>query len=327
MTARSSPTVDAVVVGAGMAGLTAARSLRAGGFSVTVLDKGRAVGGRMATRRFGGGRFDHGAQHFSVRSAEFAEAVAGWLGAGVARVWFESASVTRPERGVEPRHAGVDGMRGIPEHLAAGLDIRLDHLVAGIDCGEGVTVVGESWRIAGRSLILTAPLPQSLQLLDRSGVGLAAGIRESLDAITYDPTLAVLARTEESAALDDGHAAFDDGPVAWVADNHHKGISPVPALTIHSDATFGRTHVDDEVEAWTAELVAAAESRLQVRVIEARGHRWRFAQPRSVRDDGAVLARCAAPIVVAGEAFAGARVEGAFQSGCAAAALVAERLG
>jgi predicted NAD/FAD-dependent oxidoreductase len=53
--------VRIVVVGAGLAGLTAARSLVAGGHDVLVLDKGRSPGGRMATRRIGGATFDHGA--------------------------------------------------------------------------------------------------------------------------------------------------------------------------------------------------------------------------------------------------------------------------
>lgn len=57
--ARARPRV--VVVGAGIAGLMCARELAATGVDVVVVDKGRGVGGRMATRRFGGAVFDHGA--------------------------------------------------------------------------------------------------------------------------------------------------------------------------------------------------------------------------------------------------------------------------
>ncbi|HMQ53993.1 MAG TPA: FAD-dependent oxidoreductase, partial [Anaerolineae bacterium] len=53
---------DVLVVGAGLSGLMAANLLKAYGFKVTVLDKGRSVGGRLATRRIGPGRADHGAQ-------------------------------------------------------------------------------------------------------------------------------------------------------------------------------------------------------------------------------------------------------------------------
>ena len=57
----------AVVVGAGIAGLMAGRTLARAGHEVIVLDKGTSVGGRMATRRIGEATFDHGAQFFTVQ--------------------------------------------------------------------------------------------------------------------------------------------------------------------------------------------------------------------------------------------------------------------
>jgi predicted NAD/FAD-dependent oxidoreductase len=55
-------------------------------------------------------------------------------------------------------------------------------------------------------------------------------------------------------------------------------------------------------------------------VADAIGHRWRFARPIRPSDDGFLLASESPPVLVAGEAFAGARVEGAFRSGLEAAA-------
>ncbi len=56
---------DVAVVGAGVAGLAAARALRARGLSVRVLEAGRRIGGRAWTQNaalLGGIAFDHGAQ-------------------------------------------------------------------------------------------------------------------------------------------------------------------------------------------------------------------------------------------------------------------------
>lgn len=60
-----------VVIGAGLAGLTAARILNDRGHDVVVVDKGGKPGGRMSTRRTEHGCFDHGAQYFTCRDERF----------------------------------------------------------------------------------------------------------------------------------------------------------------------------------------------------------------------------------------------------------------
>ena len=67
--ARNLPTV--AIVGAGIAGLVAARTLRDHGLDVRIFEKSRGVGGRMATRRTDDGSFDHGAQYFTARDGRF----------------------------------------------------------------------------------------------------------------------------------------------------------------------------------------------------------------------------------------------------------------
>ena len=58
------------IIGAGMSGVTAAKEL-AKLNEVTVFDKSRGIGGRMATRRVDNYHFDHGAQFFNAKSEEF----------------------------------------------------------------------------------------------------------------------------------------------------------------------------------------------------------------------------------------------------------------
>ena len=106
-----------LVIGAGISGLLAAGTLQRDGWDVTVLDKGRGVGGRMATRRVGGGTFDHGAQFFTVRSEPFTAFVDDLLAEGVAYEWCRGFEV---EDGF-PRYAIRGGMDQLAAHLAGRL--------------------------------------------------------------------------------------------------------------------------------------------------------------------------------------------------------------
>ena len=67
-----------IVVGAGISGCVCAWRLARAGHEVTLLEKGRGVGGRMATRRMEGARIDHGAQFFTARDPRMLELLSHW---------------------------------------------------------------------------------------------------------------------------------------------------------------------------------------------------------------------------------------------------------
>ncbi|MFA6245022.1 MAG: FAD-dependent oxidoreductase, partial [Candidatus Hydrogenedentales bacterium] len=84
---KTDPVADCIVIGAGISGLLAARTLRDSGKTVVILDKARGVGGRMATRRIGECVFDHGAQFFTATDPKFVEHVNRWTDDGIAAQW------------------------------------------------------------------------------------------------------------------------------------------------------------------------------------------------------------------------------------------------
>lgn len=67
---KSSTRLDTVVVGAGMAGLTAARTLAEAGVRVVVLEARSRIGGRILTHRSGGHPLELGAEFIHGRSPE-----------------------------------------------------------------------------------------------------------------------------------------------------------------------------------------------------------------------------------------------------------------
>jgi predicted NAD/FAD-dependent oxidoreductase len=313
-----------VIIGAGMAGLTAGRLLREAGLPVLVLDKGRGVGGRMATRRIGHGRVDHGAQYFTVRDKQFAQRVSEWREAGVVSEWGQGFADARGKRstGGHFRYHGVDGMTTLPKHLAEGLDIRLQTRITEIIQEKNRWSVqsqsGETFR--GRALLLTPPVPQSLELLDAGQVSFPSDIRRDLERIDYDPCLALLAVfAGASRILAPGGLRFSEGPIAWMADNHQKGISPdAHTVTIHAAPDYSRRHWRTNAIVVAQKLLEAAAPWLHPEVLDWQIHRWRYSQPVATYPEQALFLPGPPPLVFAGDAFGGPRVEGAVLSGYAA---------
>jgi renalase len=326
------------VIGAGMAGLLATHELRRVGHEVTVLDKGHRPGGRLATRRIGGAVFDTGAQFFTVRDGRFAAHVDGWSAAGTADVWFHGAPDPGPgPDGGHPRFRGAPSMRSIAEHLAVDLGVRLARRVTEVTSGpDGWRVVSvgrqdpaDRDEVVADALLCTAPVPQTLEMLAGGGVALSPDLHRELAAVTYAPTVAVLAVPTGTPRLGErGAVRLDEGPVAFISDNHAKGTSPVPAVTLHASEELSRRRWTGADEAIAAEVLAAAHAWVGEAEVVAT-HRWRYATPTGAVPDDVPPARidhAPLPIAFAGDAFSGGRLEGAALSGLAAADLLTDAL-
>lgn len=305
-----------IVVGAGLSGLMAARQLVASGHQVTVFDKGRGVGGRLATRRIDAATLDHGAQFFTVRSEEFATHVNEWVAAGVAHEWCKGFA---NEDG-HPRYVGSRGMSGIAKHLAEGLDVRLEKLVFSLeqhnDCITVITDDGQ--RHDCDAVLLTAPLPQSFSLLFGAGIEMPAELR----TIDYDRTLGLLAVLDSPHhhVPSPGGLQFPDDVFSFIGDNSAKGISQAPALTFHANPQWSLQYFDDDLETIHSLLLDAARPWLgEATVVESQPKKWRFATPQKSWPDPCWVAP-GGRIVLAGDVFAGPKMEGAALSGLAAAA-------
>jgi predicted NAD/FAD-dependent oxidoreductase len=303
-----------VIIGAGIAGLAAARELAAQRVEVQLVDKGRSVGGRLATRRIGGARLDHGAQFFTVRTPAFQTRVDDWIERGVVHVWNHGF-----QGGDEhPRYVGSAGMNSIAKDLAAGLDIETSTMAFTVRAGSG----DERWEVviddgsvrAADAVILTSPIPQSLALLVDSGVELEGPLMRT----EYDRTIGLLVTLDGPSALpESGGLQSADDVFSFVGDNASKGISPEPALTFHANPSWSEDHWE------TADvldlLIAEAEPWLgDASIIESQVKKWRLATPRSIWPDPC-WTTAEGSIVLAGDAFAGPKVEGAHNSGIAAA--------
>jgi len=324
-----------VVVGAGISGLLAARELQNAGWRVTVLDKGRGVGGRMATRRVGDGTFDHGAQFFTVRGERFGNLVEEWLEAGAVSEWTRGFAGVDGERNEDghPRYRGADGMTSVPKHLARNLDVRTGERAVEVRARDGGwEVVCESGTAAsGAALLLTAPVPQSLALVESGDFALPEEARTRLERISYDPCIALMALLDgPSAVPEPGGMQIRGEPVDWIGDNQRKGISEAPGITIHAGPQWSREHYQDPDADISDALLSFAEVKLGglgACVLETSVARWRYSWVTSSHPDTCLVASEDPPLLFAGDAFGPAKVEGAALSGLAAADRLLDRAG
>lgn len=308
-----------IVVGGGLAGVAAARTLRSAGRDVTVLDRGRQIGGRMASQRTDDRVVDTGASYFTVSEPAFEAVVQDWQDRGLARPWTDTFVVAddgelTPKPG-PMRWAAPAGLRSLVEDLATGLDVRQ----------EDVSSVQPGPRVDGtpaEAVVLAMPDPQARRLLARS---LAAELAALDDP--YEPVLALTARWAEASWEGiDGAFVSRDPVIAWIADDGRRRSDLAPVLVAHSTPEFAAEHLAAPEQA-TPLMVLAVRDALGIaeEPESASVHRWSFARPTGTREQRYFLGDQG--IGCCGDSWSDKpRVEAAYLSGVALGEALAAQL-
>ena len=332
---------DVLIVGAGIAGLIAATELQTQGKKVTLLDKGRLPGGRLATRYNEEGQpvFDYGAQFVTARDEWFAQQMKNWIEAKAAVEWGRGFSnqigVPAKQNGYS-RFRGYPGMQKIADHLAKNLNVRNNQKVIKIEPENNFIQVqtDQDNLYTARHMILTMPVPQSLELLQKSRITLLNSDYKSLQSIVYAPCLAILATLQGPSGLPSpGALHLQSEPIDIISDNTQKfwnqpleKETKTSKITIHAGPKFSEGSLDqkrEEINKTGKELVPLALPYLASPVSDFQTHFWRYARPVKLHPE-----RCfsvtvnQSMLVFAGDAFFEPRVEGAALSGKAAADLI-----
>ena len=310
-----------IVVGAGISGCSSAHALANAGHEVTVVEKGRGVGGRMATRRMDGARIDHGAQFFTTRDPRLQVLNEQWIKEGRVTDWYDHVP-GRPNIPSDMRYRGKFGMTDPAKSLTKDCDLALNFFVEKI-------VKTKTWKVFERGgtgrvleadhLIITMPSVQMLELFDRSGLDLGIEVMKRLGAIRHTRCLALLGMLDQPSKLaEPGAITHPAEHIDWLSDNQVKGISQKPAITMHASADFSDKYWDVPAEEWANTLIKPAEEVLGANVNRWVFHRWGFAKPL-VTFGESKYNNTEIGLTLAGDGFGGERVERAAISGLEAA--------
>lgn len=250
-----------VIVGAGMAGLACARSLATAGLNPRLFDKGRAPGGRVATRRVDTATFDHGCP-------------------GVEANLALPGLIPWPESG-EPLLQAVASptMRALADLLATGLRIDCGVTIAALVRHEGHWFAGkDDGSLEGPFdvAIVAVPAPQAIRLYGENSP------HAHVTAVPiYDPCCtAMLAFDQRVDAPDVITPSL--GPIArMIRDNAKPGHQPdgLDRWVIHAEPGWSAAHLDASFEDIAAALLEAGRTHAALPdPVMAIGHRWRYAR-------------------------------------------------
>lgn len=309
------------IIGAGIAGLSAAQALKDAGKAVHIFDKGRGPGGRMSTRRaetpLGEMRWDHGAQFFTVREPGFTDLIERLEASGAVAKWAGPYS----EACIEPRYVGTPGMNAVIRRLADRMEVswgKRVSAIAGMD--RTFQLRFEDGDIVGpyEAVVSAVPAEQVSPLL----APVAPALASEAQAVNSAPSWTLMLAFSQVLNAETGKPAGSSS-IGWMAKNASKpGRGAGETWVIQATAAWSKSHLEEDKETIAAELTREFLRLVgspNVQPIFAAAHRWRYAFVENPTGLGASW-DADLGIGTCGDWHVGPRVECAWMSGQALAA-------
>lgn len=319
------------IIGGGMTGVALAMQLQDRA-KVTVFEKSRGLGGRMAHRRAEPLAFDHGAAYLTIRDADFANWLAPYQASGLLQPWplhpvtfsAHHQPMPRQQRGDSFAVAGAANtlVKTLAAESCKEVDIHVEAKVMPLckrtDRGWKITTdhgvsMDADW------IISTAPAPQTAALMP-DGVSFA----DDLAKPKMQGCFTMMLGFDHIIPMDwdAGWGASDDA-IGFVADNRQKPNRALKqtALTIHAGNAWSDQHFDHDLD--------EIQQQMKRRLFELTGidaskashmavHRWRYANVNLPAGKACLLDQ-EKGLAAAGDWCLGGRVENAFLSASALA--------
>jgi hypothetical protein len=288
------------IIGAGMAGVTAARTLQKAGHWVRIFEKSRGAGGRMSTRETSFGSFDHGAQYFTIRDARFERAIQEVPGSSdICRPWSVNAVRVLDEHGRvieapkpprEMHYVAVPGMNALVKHWISPLEdlglVQYESEVKRIESSQSKTSALRSWSLHAQegsktvihqgfdALVLAVPNPQCSALLGHSVLqkfidadltATAQSIKQQVDLVLTQPCWTLMVAYPQASQPGLSHI----GPQWNAAKSTHHRI----AWLARESSKPGKSHIERwTVQAgpeWSSEHLEDDAERVKAKMLRA----------------------------------------------------------
>lgn len=309
---------DIAIIGTGIAAATLVHRLRAQA-NITLFDKARGMGGRMASRYTDTHQFDHGAQFFTARTPSFQAFLAPWIATGDVAPWTPNITTLSQDQRpfkrpwFEPHYVAAPRMNGLCKALMADIPFHAGTEIAKVERrdGAGWLVTTDEQRFGPFDWIIsTAPAPQAARIF-------ASAANPPFERVTFEPCFALMAPLPDDVMLPFDAAVVRDDVISWVAmSDRRPGRDCSPSLVAHATAAWAQAHLEEEPKTLVPALAHAVAGVTGIdgeALTGASAHRWRFSRTRAPLaqpcwvDEGQRLAAC-------GDWCLGSTVEDAYTS-------------
>ena len=307
------------VIGAGVAGLSCARTLRRAGCYVDIFEQDRIIGGRMATTRMGLTAFDHGPQYVTARAPAFQRYIDELVAAGYAARWLPKGANGESGSGqMSPWFVGTPGMSSLVRPLAESVRLNMGRKVHTLDRTEkGWYLWFEDESSVGpfHAVAVTAPAKEAQLLLGRLD-----DLAEPLSRVRMSPCWSVMVRLDEPVLPPQDVFSDMSETIRWVSRNNTKPGRTVARgehVVIHASPKWSRETEDADPEAVAEELWAEVSHALSLRPIrptQVAAHLWKHGLVDATLGE-TFLFSSEHRVGVAGDWCTGRLAEHAFDSG------------
>jgi renalase len=309
------------IIGAGLSGLVLANNLN-DKWDITLFEKARGVGGRMATRHADPYQFDHGAQFFTARQKEFKKFLQPLLDNGLVVEWNPiMTTLAKGEKPYkrdwfEPHYIPVPKMNSMCKYLARDQDIYIQKRIELIQNKPNKNIVIDTDGVEYDFdwVISTAPADQAQNLVPHD-----FQYFDRIKKLSLMPCFTMMVGYDVEPKLHWDAAKVKDSPIEWIALNNSKADRDMkPSFTIHSTNQWALDNLEKPIgdiqETLLSEFIDLTHINETPDHIQT--HRWRYAYAKDKSKDDIIpfFMDDNMQIAICGDWCIGGRVEAAFTS-------------
>lgn len=327
------------IIGAGLSGLTAGRILAKAGHEVTIFEKSKGYGGRMATRYAGkelASKMDHGLSYFGVKSDEFREFTAELLDHGLIQTWGDDFAAydgekfldSAPNQSSAALYTSKGGMNKIGKYLSRWVDIHTESKVGGLTYFGTNRSKKRSWMMnltssktfEADAVIIALPAPQAYGIISSTidEINTLKIVRQ-IDEVSYRPAFSLMAGYGSQEAPGWQGVMCRNSLLDFISNEKLKRDSQETSFVLHASESFTRKHRNADEEDVSKKMLgefaeiaggwAASPEWQQL-------HFWRYSRAEKVIDSPYLeLEDEDAPLALVGDYLNGNTVDDAYRSG------------